>query len=392
MKSVVVLGMQWGDEGKGKIVDFLSENFECVARFQGGENAGHTVYIEGKKYVFHLIPSGITRAEKVILGNGMVVSLEGLEKEMEELKKNNIKKEIRISRKAHIVFNFHKEEEGELGKKIGTTKKGIGIAYRDKMMRVGIRVADLFENKKRVEELFERYGKSKEDAHEYIERFSFVKDMLCDVDKELRKCNNVLIEGSQGTMLDIDHGTYPYVTSSNTTIGGVFTGLGINHKEISKVIGIAKAYTTRVGNGPFPTELTSSLGERLRKEGNEYGATTGRPRRVGWLDLNILRYSMKLNGIDEIALTKVDVLSFLKKIKICIAYEYEGEEVKTVPFNLEKAKPIYEEIDEIGEINKENVLERTKELRDIIEKEVGKISLISYGVDRKDTIKIEGKE
>ncbi len=387
MKTTVILGMQWGDEGKGKIIDFLSEEYDCTARFQGGENAGHTVYINKKKYVFHLIPSGVLRSKKVVLGNGMVIHLEGLEKEMKELEEAGIKKEIVISERAHIVFDFHKEAEGELGKKIGTTKKGIGIAYRDKMMRVGIRAGDLFteEGRKRTIELFKRYGKNKEEAMNYLNRFKYLKNNVKDIKKTLRECNNVLIEGSQGTMLDIDHGTYPFVTSSNTTIGGALTGLGINHKEIGKVIGIAKAYTTRVGNGPFPTELKDEIGEELRKIGNEYGATTGRPRRVGWLDLNILRYSKQLNGIDEIALTKIDVLSFLKKIKICIAYEVEGEEIRGIPIEMGNAKPIYEEIDGFGEINDENAEEKTEELRKIIEKEVAKVSIISYGKEREKT-------
>ena len=392
-KMIAVVGMQWGDEGKGKIVDFLSGNFDCVARFQGGENAGHTVYINNEKFVFHLIPSGIIRADNVILGNGMVISLEGLENEIKMLKEKGIEKKIYVSNRAHIVFDFYKEAEAEAKKRIGTTGKGIGIAYAEKMNRRGVRVGDLFtyEGVNRLKNIFKAYGRREEEAENYLKRFRNLGIEVVDTSLKIKEFGKVLIEGSQGTFLDIDHGTYPFVTSSNTTIGGALTGLGINHRDIEKVIGIAKAYTTRVGNGPFPTELEGKEAEDLREKGKEYGATTGRPRRVGWLDLVLLRTAKRINGVDELTLTKTDVLAGMKKIKICVAYEIEGEEIKEVPFEIEKAKPIYEEIEGFGEISKENARHELSELIKIIEKEVCPISIVSFGPEREETIKIGGE-
>ena len=394
MKATVLLGLQYGDEGKGKMIDFLSKNFQAVARFQGGENAGHTVYVKSRKFVLHLLPSGVIRGKPCFLGNGMVINVEKLLEEIKAMEKAVGKVKIGVSYKAHVVFPFHKEAEGELGKKIGTTKKGIGIAYSDKMLRRGARVIDLIKNKKRVVELFKAYKREEKEAKAYLRKVREIKKYICVVEKEIRKYRKVLIEGAQGGMLDIDHGTYPFVTSSNTTIGGALAGLGINHKEIEKVIGVAKAYTTRVGNGPFVSEIKEKrLNDYLVEKGNEFGATTGRRRRVGWLDLVMLKYTTKLNGVDEIALTKIDVLSGLEKIKVVVGYRTkEGEIIKDyMPAEIEKVKPLYKEMKgfEIEGKSKREVLKRIKHYIKEIEKAVGvKVKYISYGKERSQTIVI----
>ncbi len=372
MASTVILGMQWGDEGKGKIIDVLAEKADVVVRFQGGNNAGHTVEIGENKFVLHLIPSGILRQDsQCIIGNGVVIDLLGLVNEIEELEARNIKirDRLQISNRAHLVFKFHKLldglKENKLGgKMIGTTLRGIGPAYADKINRVGIR-ADELKNKARFKEkfkigldhynrIFESNGielldlesewKTVEPAINYIA--PLINDTVLSLNKAIANENAVLFEGAQGVWLDVDHGTYPFVTSSNTTIGGVCTGSGVAPKHIDKVIGVVKTYTTRVGSGPFPTELETEEGNSLREAGNEYGATTGRPRRCGWFDAVATNYACMVNGIDSLAFTKLDVLDRMDVIKVCIRYDINGDIVSSVPANIDQfddIKPIYED-------------------------------------------------
>ncbi|MCX7990855.1 MAG: adenylosuccinate synthase [Proteobacteria bacterium] len=371
MSAVVLVGAQWGDEGKGKIVDFFSEKVDVVVRFQGGNNAGHTLVVNNKKIILHLIPSGILWNNKVcVIGNGVVIDLPVLVKEIETLNSEKLIPEntkLYISDSAHVIFPYHKKidvlREKKNGVKIGTTGRGIGPAYEDKSARYGIRVGELrnTENfKKRLSGILEEKNEYikcvfKEEPlsfdevyNETLENFNKIKDFVVDtgilLNKFFREKKNILFEGAQGTLLDIDHGTYPYVTSSNTVSANASIGSGIPFQNIKKVIGVVKAYTTRVGNGPFPTELKDSLGDYLRDRGGEYGATTGRPRRCGWIDLVALKKSIMINGIDGIALTKIDVLNELEDINVCIAYEYNGKEIDYMPQDidiLEKVKPIY---------------------------------------------------
>lgn len=373
MSSVVLIGTQWGDEGKGKIVDVLTSNADYVVRFQGGNNAGHTLVINQKKYIFHLIPSGILHPHTTcVIGNGVVVDPEVLINEIEKLKKEGINigpGKLLISEKAHVIMPYHKAldhaREGKAKNRIGTTGRGIGPCYEDKVGRRGFRLIDLtypeyFKDKLKTvleeknvllnylgfksfsfEEIYEKYVKFGEYLKPYLTNVSTV---LWEARKKGKK---ILFEGAQGTFLDIDHGTYPYVTSSNTVAGNVCCGTGLGPVVIDLVLGVVKAYTTRVGGGPFPTELKDSLGDYLREKGEEYGATTGRPRRCGWLDLVIVKTAIRLNGIKGIAITKLDVLSGLEKIKICIGYEYNGKFIKDFPptlLELEKIKPVYKEL------------------------------------------------
>src|SRR6187431_2898237 len=341
--NIAVLGAQWGDEGKGKIVDMLTPHFSAVARYQGGHNAGHTVYVNGKKFVLHLIPSGILHAGVTcLIGNGVVIDPQALFAEVEELARGGITVDgrLKISEKAHIILPYHREldvlSEARRGeRKIGTTSRGIGPAYEDKIGRRGIRVCDLVDTQTLADEV-----RANVDARNQIIKDStldwklvydqllafgarmrrWTGDVSLALDQAMRKGQRVLIEGAQGAMLDIDHGTYPYVTSSNATIGGACTGLGIPPKAIHGVLGVAKAYTTRVGEGPLPTELHGEIGNRLRESGQEYGASTGRPRRCGWYDAVATRFSARVNGIDALALTKLDVLDGLPSVSICTAY------------------------------------------------------------------------
>ncbi|MCP3967950.1 MAG: adenylosuccinate synthase [Lentisphaerae bacterium] len=367
----ILVGTQWGDEGKGKLIDVLTRDTDMVVRFQGGNNAGHTVEIGSEKYVLHLVPSGIFRPGiPCIIGNGLVVDPISLMEEMQDLVKRGIDiSAIELSDKCHLIFQSHKEADtmkeaaAEEGKKIGTTKRGIGPAYADKAYRTGIRGIEL-KNLAVLKELFceqtEKYNKMfceagiealdidtewarVQEAAEYLA--PFVKDTVVSVNKAIKAGKNVLCEGAQGMLLDIDHGTYPFVTSSNTTTGGACTGAGIAPKHVSKVWGVMKAYTTRVGEGPFPTELLNEFGESLRKAGNEFGATTGRPRRCGWFDAVASNYSCMVNGVDNLAITKLDVLDNLTELCICTAYEVDGETVTDMPTDAEtlnKVKPIYE--------------------------------------------------
>ena len=356
--NVAVIGSQWGDEGKGKIVDLLCEAFDVVARYQGGHNAGHTVKFEDKHFALRLIPSGIIHPNKLcLLGNGMVIDPEALLAEIESLRAAGvtIEQNLLISDSAHCILPYHRaldlaREESAGVAKIGTTGRGIGPAYESKVGRYGIRVADLLDPEvlrqkieftcaERNAVLKDVYGKDTFDPQKLYDDYLRFGEILGPritngtvwINQQIRAGKKVMFEGAQGTMLDIDHGTYPFVTSSNTVVGGVCTGLGVAPKHIHKVIGVGKAYTTRVGGGAFPTELHHEQGEHLRKRGNEFGTVTGRPRRTGWLDLPVLRTSAILNGIDEIALTKLDVLDEFDEIPVCTAYKVRGETWSTFP-------------------------------------------------------------
>jgi adenylosuccinate synthase len=366
--NIVVLGAQFGDEGKGKIVDLMTPNFSLVARYQGGHNAGHTVYVSGKKFVLHLIPSGILHDGVLcVIGNGVVVDPAALFKEIEELAGLGIDvgDRLLISDKAHLILPYHREldvlSEARRGeRKIGTTSRGIGPAYEDKIGRRGIRVCDLVNTKALADEV-----RANVDARNQIIKDStldwkqvydellaygarmrrWTGDVSLAIDRARKQGQRILIEGAQGAMLDIDHGTYPFVTSSNATIGGACTGLGIPPRAIDGVLGVAKAYLTRVGEGPFPTELFGPIGDRLRETGMEYGASTGRPRRCGWYDAVAVRYAVRVNGIDSIALTKLDVLDGLETIEICTGYTIGDRTVTEFPSDLNSCgsiTPIYE--------------------------------------------------
>lgn len=375
MPSLIVVGAQWGDEGKGKIVDYLTTRSDVVARFQGGHNAGHTVVIKNNKYILHLIPSGILHKKTVcIIGNGVVVEPGALLTEISDMRKRGIaiSANLLLSKNAHLIMPYHialdKAGEKARGSKcIGTTGRGIGPTYVDKMARSGIRVGDLLSpdtlyNKIKsnlvpvnflMKNLYKSPGFSaKKIFDQYVAYGKKLKKHIADTDivinAALSTGKRVLLEGAQGALLDIDHGTYPYVTSSNAIAGGACTGLGIGPTRISAVMGVVKAYTTRVGDGPFPTELNDSIGEELRRRGGEFGATTGRPRRCGWLDTVILRHSARINGFSGIALTKLDILDGLEKIKFCTAYSYKGKIIREFPKELhifENCVPVYEECD-----------------------------------------------
>ena len=374
MSSVVVVGTQWGDEGKGKITDFLSEQAEYVARYQGGDNAGHTIQFGGETYKLHLIPSGIFSPEKLcIIGNGVVVNPKSLVTELAYLHERNITTDnLRISDRAHVILPYHIEldrlqEEAKGDKKIGTTIKGIGPAYMDKAARVGIRIADLldrevFEERLRLNledknrqftKLYDANPMNFEEIfEEYYEYGQQIKQYVCDtsvlLNVALDNGKRVLFEGAQGVMLDIDQGTYPFVTSSNPLAGGVTIGSGVGPSKVTKVVGVCKAYTSRVGDGPFPTELFDEIGSRIREVGREYGTTTGRPRRVGWFDSVVMRHSKRVSGITNLCLNSIDVLTGLETVKICVAYrKSNGEEIRHYPASLVElgqCEPVYEEL------------------------------------------------
>lgn len=374
MANVVIIGAQWGDEGKGKLVDCLTERADVVARFQGGHNAGHTVVINDKQFILHLIPSGVLHADKMcIIGNGVVIDPGALIKEIRELREQGIRvaENLAISKNAHVIMPYHMAVEAEKekkkgDKKIGTTGRGIGPAYVDKAGRTGIRMGDLmrpalFKEKlsSNLEDfnfiLTKQFGADPLDEKSiyetYMEYAAFLKKHVQDTDvvinEMIEEGDNVLFEGAQGTLLDIDHGTYPYVTSSNASAGGACTGLGIGPTKIDAVLGVVKAYTTRVGGGPFPTEIHDDLGEKIREKGGEFGATTGRPRRCGWLDFIALRHAVRINGLSGILITKLDILEGLDTIKVCVAYKFEGQTLETFPKELdvlEKCEPVYEEV------------------------------------------------
>jgi adenylosuccinate synthase len=417
----LLLGLQWGDEGKGKIVDFLTKNYNIIARFQGGPNAGHTLEFDGIKHVLHTIPSGIFHKEAInVVGNGVVIDPVIFQKELTALSKFNIdfKKNLLISRKAHIILPTHRlldaASETSKGKaKIGSTLKGIGPTYMDKTGRNGIRIGDLeldsWKDKYRQlankhQDLIEFYNVDvqynlKELEHEFFEAVEAIKSLtFIDSEDYLHNAqtNNqtILAEGAQGSLLDIDFGTYPFVTSSNTTAAGACTGLGIAPNKIKDVYGIFKAYTTRVGSGPFPTELFDADGAKMAKVGNEFGATTGRPRRCGWLDLVALKYAVQVNGVTELIMMKADVLSGFKTLKVCTAYNYKGKEISHFPFNIEpeNVTPIYKSFkgwqeDISSGDNFEKLPQTLKDYVAFIEESVGvKISIVSVGPDRTETI------
>ncbi len=371
----VVLGMQWGDEGKGKIVDWLARDSDIVARFQGGANAGHTVNIEGRETILHQLPTGILNPRVLcLIGNGVVLDPDELFEEIELLEKMGLEPEprLRISPGAHLLLPYHKAldraSEDHLGpRKIGTTCRGIGPAYTDKVSRRGVRLVDLADPDRFVRAVGEEIGRKQEqlsrlgssltlDPGEIISAITGMKDrllaMMEDVslllDRALEEGRSVLLEGAQGTMLDLDHGTYPFVTSSNTTIGAAIIGLGIPPGRIDHTLGVVKAYTTRVGMGPFPTELEDEVGTMMRERGKEYGATTGRPRRCGWLDAVVARHAARINGVDSLVLTKMDVLDSVESIDVCVAYRIDGERCDNFPRDpaaLAKARPVYERFD-----------------------------------------------
>lgn len=372
MSTVVIVGAQWGDEGKGKIVDFLTQKADVVARYQGGNNAGHTVVIGSEKYVLHLIPSGILhKGIRCIIGNGVVVDPLALLGEMNTLRSRDIDidNNLYISRNTHIVMPYHVaiELEQEKSKKIGTTGRGIGPSYTDKIARQGIRAIDmlrpdLFREKLRANLTVYNYllinlykaeplseGKIFDEYMGYAQQLGkFITDTALLINQEIDAGKNILLEGAQGTLLDIDHGTYPYVTSSNTIAGGACTGLGIGPTKINRILGIAKAYTTRVGEGPFPSELRDELGEAIRQRGGEFGATTGRPRRCGWIDIIALRYAASVNGLTGIALTKMDILDGMETVKLCVGYQYQGKFYDHFPTDLEvltNCDPVFEEME-----------------------------------------------
>src|SRR5271169_3459639 len=370
MKSVVVVGAQWGDEGKGKVVDYLAGSFDYIARVAGGHNAGHTVIIGKDRYVLQLIPCGILRPKQhAVIGTGVVIDPAALVAEIETLAKGGIdvKGRLHISNRAHLIFPYHREldmaaEAARGANKIGTTSRGIGPAYEDKMARRGLRVVDLLtpelfrEKAARVVAEKNRiaqgaYGAQVDFTHEVEASLAFgekIKSYICDtaelVNRALDEGKSVLFEGAQGTMLDIDHGTYPFVTSSSATSGGATTGVGVPPTKIKHVLGISKAYTTRVGSGPFPTEMPDLDAAELRKRGKEFGAVTGRPRRCGWLDLAMLRYAKMINGIDSLVITKLDVFDTQREIQICVGYKYKGTSLTEMPPDvetLEKVTPEY---------------------------------------------------
>jgi len=423
--SVVIVGTQWGDEGKGKIVDLVTERFDVVARYQGGHNAGHTVILKGKKYVLHLIPSGILHPEKAcVIGNGVVLDPFALVEEFKFLEEQGIELEGRllISNRCHLIMPYHTAleaaEEKRLDKnKIGTTSRGIGPCYEDKMGRRGIRLDELFmpevfaqrvrDNVAFKNQILTRvYGWKPLDADEIVDRYQalvptirpYVADTSDYLNQVIREGKRVLFEGAQGTLLDVDHGTYPFVTSSNATAGGACIGTGVAPSEIRGVIGISKAYTTRVGEGPFPTELNNEIGEKIRDRGQEYGASTGRPRRCGWFDGVVVRYAAQINGLSTLVITKLDVLDDLDEILICTGYRYRGQLLEHFPTTIQvlaEVEPVYEShpgwkedtstIKDYRDLPEaaRRYLDRLSEL---VETD---ISIISTGPDREETIVLE---
>ncbi|MBW2631458.1 MAG: adenylosuccinate synthase [Deltaproteobacteria bacterium] len=427
MANVIIVGTQWGDEGKGKIVDIYAREVDVIARFQGGNNAGHTLVVRGKQTILHLVPSGILHNHKIcILGNGMVIDPAVLIREIDELHEKNLfppDTKLYISENAHIIMPYHRSldsaRETRKGTgKIGTTGRGIGPAYEDKITRTGIRLCDLL-NRETFAEMLRR---NVEEKNFYLTKFYNAKPVEYDailneytgyvdrlreyaantsliIDRKIKKGRNVLFEGAQGCHLDIDYGTYPFVTSSNTSAGSACCGTGIGPTKMDAVVGICKAYTTRVGEGPFVTELTGEMGERLQKAGSEFGATTGRKRRCGWLDMVLIKESVRISGITGIALTKLDVLTGIDKIKICVAYKTNaGEFAEYVPPDtklLEQCHPVYEEMDGWSEdirraktidelpVNTRKYIERLEELAGV------KMSLVSVGPGRDETIMLE---
>ena len=422
MANIVVVGAQWGDEGKGKIIDVLAKGADYIVRFQGGNNAGHTVVVGGEEFIFHLIPSGILHPKKIcVIGNGVVVDPKALLEEIRSLRKKKISVEnLRISEEAHLIFPYHRlldRLRERRGTRIGTTGRGIGPCYLDKVGRIGIRVADLLdkeifrkklkENLDEKNELITKVYKGKplrfsEMYEEYLKYAKLLKPYACNtsllLNRAIEKKKRILFEGAQGSLLDIDHGTYPFVTSSNATAGGACVGAGIGPTRIDRVVGVAKAYTTRVGEGPFPTEFPGPLMEEIRKKGKEFGATTGRPRRCGWFDAVLARHAVRVNGLDELIVTKLDVLDDRKTVKICTAYRIGRERHTEFPADIERlwnCVPVYEEHPgwlqdttacrrfEDLPLQARRYLKRLSSLLEV------PISLISVGSDREQTLRMK---
>ena len=413
MKADMIVGIQWGDEGKGKIVDLMAQHYDVVCRYQGGHNAGHTIWVDGVRYALHLIPSGILNPKALnVIGNGVVVSPEALIKEMAQFDK--LAGRLFVSDKAHMILNHHilidqAKEKLRGAKAIGTTGRGIGPSYGSKIERSGHRLGELRDTNKLASALVEFYDENKalfsalgivtpnfETLKSELDGYAkallpFLTDTTHMVWKCLDDNQKVLLEGAQGTMLDVDHGTYPFVTSSNTISAGACVGLGLNPKDIGKVTGIVKAYCTRVGNGPFPTEDFGTEGDQLREKGHEYGTSTGRARRCGWFDAVACRYASRINGCDDLAIMKLDVLDGFETIKVCVAYEVNGQRVETLPEDLDNVKPIYEELpgweSVVGRRKFEELPEAAKTYLKRLEVLTGtKIGLISTSPDRNDTI------
>ena len=421
-KVDLLLGLQWGDEGKGKVVDALTRGYDIVARFQGGPNAGHTIEFDGKKFVLHTIPSGVFNEKCVnIIGNGVIIDPKILRDEAESLSAAgvNLTESLRISKKAHLITPTHRAldaaNELALGKKkIGSTLKGIGPTYTDKTARKGLRVGDSLSSNFRqqyetvkashltqiknlnydINELrldgmtFDEYEKTWFEALEYMKRFQFIESEYF-LNKALDEGKNILAEGAQGTLLDVDFGSYPFVTSSSVIAAGACSGLGIAPSRIGKVYGIFKAYCTRVGTGPFPTELFDATGDKLRERGHEFGATTGRPRRTGWLDLPALKYAVMLNGVTNLMMMKSDILNDFDEIKVATAYRHNGETIDYMPFDIcdETTEPVYTNIKGWKSDIKKNIPQALEDYIQFIEKYVGvPVSLVSYGPDRTEVI------
>ncbi len=409
----LIVGIQWGDEGKGKIVDMLAQEYDMVCRSQGGHNAGHTIWVDGVKYALHLVPSGILNPKAInVIGNGVVLNPESIINEMKQF--DNVEGRLFISDKAHLNLPYHSlidqaKERLKGDKAIGTTGKGIGPAYSDKINRIGHRVGELLDVEKLTSKILDYFEQNRSifevlglevpskadlinELSEYNTKLApFITNTTNMVWKALDENKKVLLEGAQGTMLDIDHGTYPYVTSSNTISGGACTGLGLNPKQIGTVTGIVKAYCTRVGNGPFPTEDFGQDGDTMAEVGHEFGTTTGRKRRCGWFDAVAVKYASKLNGCDQLSLMKLDVLDGFSKIKICTAYELNGEKIDYVPSELDDVKAIYEEVDGwdsvVGCREYDKLPQNAKDYIEKIEQVTGvKVGIISTSPDRLDTI------
>lgn len=416
--NLAVLGAQWGDEGKGKIVDLLASRFDFVARYQGGHNAGHTVYVNGRKFVLRLIPSGILHpGVTCIVGNGLVVDLQAFFGEVDELTASGVDVDGRliVSDKAHLILPYHRDldllAEARRGeRKIGTTSRGIGPAYEDKIARRGIRVGDLADPQALEQNVRDNVLARNRLVHDstmdwkpvfdqllrYAERLRpWIGDVSLALDRAMRSGKSILFEGAQGTLLDIDHGTYPYVTSSNASVGGICTGLGVGPRAIDAVLGVVKAYTTRVGEGPLPTELVGAAGNRLRESGNEYGAVTGRPRRCGWYDAVAVRYGVRINGLDGLALTKLDVLDGLDEIQVCTAYACGRLTLTDFPSDIAQlgaCEPVYETLP--GWSNPTKGARRYSDLPENARRYVSRLEevsgvpavIISTGSEREDTI------
>ncbi len=427
MANVAVIGTQWGDEGKGKVVDIYAEQADVIARFQGGNNAGHTLVVGGRKTILHLIPSGILHANKIcIIGNGVVVDPSVLLEEIEQLRKGDLfppNTKLMVSERAHLIMPYHRDmdkarEAHNSGKKIGTTGRGIGPAYEDKAARTGIRLIDLYDEQSFREKLHGAleeknfllkglFGQKPLDENEIADEYlglaeklkPYVADTSFVLDRENKNGKKILFEGAQGSQLDIDYGTYPYVTSSNTAAGNASCGSGIGANAINKVVGICKAYTTRVGEGPFPTELHDEIGEHMQKVGQEFGATTGRKRRCGWLDIVLVRQAIRISGVTDLAITKLDVLTGLDKIKICVGYKTPaGDYTHAVPADirvLSGCQPVYEEFpgwkEDIAHARKMNELPSNarKYLNRLEELAQARISLVSVGSGREETISLK---